>query len=85
MNFALHQKILKENVSPSVCDLKLECIQVLQQDNDLKHTSKSTSERLKKKTNEGWSGLVINPIKMLWHDPNQAVCARPPKDGTTSY
>ncbi|KAK3565776.1 hypothetical protein QTP86_015039, partial [Hemibagrus guttatus] len=42
------------------------------QDNDPKHTSKSTSEWLKKnkmKTLE-WprQSLDLNPIEMLWHD-----------------
>lgn len=46
MNSALYQKILKENVRPSVRDLKLKRTWVLQQDNDPKHTSKSTSEWL---------------------------------------
>ncbi|KAI4878606.1 hypothetical protein NFI96_019045, partial [Prochilodus magdalenae] len=57
MNTAVYQKILKENVRPSVCDLKLKRTLVLQQDNDPKHTSKSTSERLKKNKKE----LVSNP------------------------
>ncbi len=48
MNSVLYQKILKENVRPSVCDLKLKRTWVMQQDNDPKHTSKSTSEWLKK-------------------------------------
>ncbi|KAK3541955.1 hypothetical protein QTP86_008158 [Hemibagrus guttatus] len=48
MNSAVYQKILKENVWPSVCDLKLKRTWVLQQDIDPKHTSKSTSEWLKK-------------------------------------
>ena len=48
MNSAVYQKILKENFRPSVCDLKLKQTWVLQQDNDPKHTSKSTSEWLKK-------------------------------------
>ncbi len=48
MNSALYQKILKENVRPSVCDLKLKHTWVMQQDNDPKLTSKFTSERLKK-------------------------------------
>ncbi|KAK3555210.1 hypothetical protein QTP86_010469 [Hemibagrus guttatus] len=34
MNSAVYQKILKENVWPSVCDLKLKQTWVLQQDND---------------------------------------------------
>ncbi|KAK3518334.1 hypothetical protein QTP86_018638 [Hemibagrus guttatus] len=36
MNSAVYQKILKENVWPSVCDLKLKQTWVLQQDNDPK-------------------------------------------------
>ncbi|KAK3560943.1 hypothetical protein QTP86_023128 [Hemibagrus guttatus] len=60
---------VKENVRPSVCDLKLKRTWVLQQDNDPKHTSKSTSEWLKKnkmKTLE-WSSQSpdLNPIEML--------------------
>ncbi len=39
MNSALYQKILKENVRPSVCDLKLKRTWVMQQDNDPKHTA----------------------------------------------
>lgn len=48
MNSALYQKIVKENVRPSVCDLKLKHNWVMQQDNDPKHTCRSTSEWLKK-------------------------------------
>ncbi len=48
MNSALYQKILKDNVRPSVYDLKLKRTWVMQQDNDPKHTRKSTSEWLKK-------------------------------------
>ncbi len=44
MNAAVYQKILKDNVR----DLKLNRTWVLQKDNDPKHTSKSTSEWLKK-------------------------------------
>ncbi len=50
MNSALYQKTLKENVWPSVCDLKLKHTWVMQQENDPKHTSKSTSEWLKSKS-----------------------------------
>lgn len=49
MNSALYHTILKENVRPSVCDLKLKHIWVMQQDNDLTHTRKSTSEWLIRK------------------------------------
>ncbi len=39
MNSAVYQKILKDNVRPSVRDLKLKRTCVLQQDNDPKHTA----------------------------------------------
>ncbi len=48
MSSALYQKILKENVQPSICDLKLKCTWVMQQGNDPKLNSKSPSEWLKK-------------------------------------
>ncbi len=58
MDSAVYQKILKDNVRPSVRDLKLKRTWVLQQDNDPKHTIKSTSEWLKKTKWRLWSGLV---------------------------
>ncbi|KAK3526867.1 hypothetical protein QTP86_000727 [Hemibagrus guttatus] len=84
MNSAVYQKILKENVRPSVYDLKLKGTWVLQQDNDPKHTSKSTSEWLKKnkmKTLE-WPSQSpdLNPIEMLWHDLKKVVHARKPSN-----
>ncbi|CAJ0940336.1 unnamed protein product [Ranitomeya imitator] len=48
MNSDIYQKIPKENVLPSVHNLKPERTWVIQQDNDPKRTSKSTSEWLKK-------------------------------------
>ncbi|KAF7650076.1 hypothetical protein LDENG_00131870 [Lucifuga dentata] len=71
MNSALYQKILKENVRPSVRDLKLKRTWVMQQDNDPKHTSKSTSE---------CQSPDLNPIEMLWHNLKQAVHARKPSN-----
>ncbi len=84
MNSAVYQKILKDNVRPSVRDLKLKRTWVLQQDNDPKHTSKSSSEWLKKnkiKTLE-WPSQSpdLNPIEMLWHDLKKAVHARKPSN-----
>ncbi|KAK3558102.1 hypothetical protein QTP86_009893 [Hemibagrus guttatus] len=84
MNSAVYQKILKENVRPSVCDLELKRTWVLQQDNDPKHNSKSTSEWLKKnkmKTLE-WPSQSpdLNLIEMLWHDLKKVVHARKPSN-----
>ncbi|KAK3560375.1 hypothetical protein QTP86_006459 [Hemibagrus guttatus] len=80
--------ITKEEIpftSPCRCQntvtLGLESLGVLaQQDNDPKHTSKSTSEWLKKnkmKTLE-WPSQSpdLNPIEMLWHDLKKVVHAR---------
>uniref|UniRef100_A0A8B9H3I6 FZ domain-containing protein n=1 Tax=Astyanax mexicanus TaxID=7994 RepID=A0A8B9H3I6_ASTMX len=72
INSALYQKILKENVRPSVCDLKLRCTYVLQQVNVSKHTNKFTSEWLKKKVTE-WSSQSL--IEMLWHGIKEDVYA----------
>ncbi|MEQ2242679.1 hypothetical protein ILYODFUR_038453 [Ilyodon furcidens] len=44
LNFALCKKMLKENVQPTVFDIKLRFTLVMQQDNDLKHTSKSKGD-----------------------------------------
>uniref|UniRef100_A0A8C6KDX3 Transposase Tc1-like domain-containing protein n=1 Tax=Nothobranchius furzeri TaxID=105023 RepID=A0A8C6KDX3_NOTFU len=84
MNSTVYQNILKENVRPSVRQLKLKRSWVLQQDNDTKHTSKSTSEWLnnnKMKTLE-WPSQSpdLNPIEMLWHDLKKAVHARKPSN-----
>ncbi|KAK1786194.1 hypothetical protein P4O66_017908 [Electrophorus voltai] len=66
INSAIYPKILKENIRPSVHDLKHT---LFLQNNDPKHTSKSTSEWLKKtkiKTLEWPSqSLDLNLIVML--------------------
>ena len=48
MNSNDYQKILRENVPPSVRYLRLGRGWILQEDNDPKHTSKSTQDWLRK-------------------------------------
>ncbi len=69
MNSAVYQKILKDNVRPSVRDLKLKRTCVLQQDNDPKHTSKSTSEWLKKNKMKTLEWPSQSPDLMLENPP----------------
>lgn len=48
INSALCQTILKEKVRSSVCELKLKCKWVMQQDNNPEHNCKSTIEWLRR-------------------------------------
>ncbi len=84
MNSALYQKILKENIWPSACDLKFKCTWVMQQDNDPKITSKSISEWLNKNKIKvlEWANqsLDLNLIEMQWHDLKQSIDARKPSN-----
>ncbi len=58
----------------------------MQQDNDLKHTSKSTSEWLNKNKNKvlEWPSQSpdLNLIEMLWHDLKQSIHAWKPSNVT---
>ncbi|KAI4892626.1 hypothetical protein NFI96_034105, partial [Prochilodus magdalenae] len=86
MNSLQYQEILEENVMESVTNLRLGRRWTFQQDNDPKHTSKSTRAWLNMK---GWNILEwpsqspdLNPIENLWWDLKKAVAVRKPKNVT---
>ncbi|KAF7652768.1 hypothetical protein LDENG_00092330 [Lucifuga dentata] len=62
MNSQLYQQILQENVRVSIRELKLKTKWVIQQNNNPKHTSRSTKE---------CQSPDLNPTEMLWKDLKQ--------------
>lgn len=59
MSSSVSKSILESNVGTSVRQLKLGQEWVMQQDNDPKHTSKSTTERLEKEKNQGVAAVQL--------------------------
>ncbi|KAK3541742.1 hypothetical protein QTP86_002101 [Hemibagrus guttatus] len=82
---AQRQLIQEVTKDPTTTSKELQAsLASVKQDNDPKHTSKSTSEWLKKnkmKTLE-WPSQSpdLNPIEMLWHDLKKVVHARKPSN-----
>ena len=86
MDSQKYQAILKRNVMPSVDILNLGDHWIFQQDNDPKHTSKSTKAWLRKRS---WNVLEwpsqspdLNLIENLWWDLKKAVAAQKPSNIT---
>ena len=69
MNGGKHRQILEENLLQSAKDFRLRQRFTLQQDNDPKHTTKATLERLQNKNEKvlEWPGQSpdMNPIENL--------------------
>ena len=82
MNFLAYQQILDQNLLPSVWELKLGRKWILQQDNDPKHSSKTTKKWLRRKRIRtlDWPSQSpdFNPIEMLGRDLKKLVDASCP-------
>ena len=86
MNGAKYREILDENLLQSAQDLRLGRRFTFQQDNDPKHTAKTTQEWLRDKSLNvlEWPSQSpdLNPIEHLWRDLKIAVQRRSPSNLT---
>lgn len=84
MDSAAYQSILADNLQPSARQLGLHRNWVLQQDNDPKHTSRSTQAWIQEQHLRvmEWPSQSpdLNPIENLWWDLKKAVRARRPSN-----
>lgn len=85
--WSLYQRILQENIRPSVHELKLKCSWIMQKDNDPKHTSKLPQNGWKQEnlwkvmewTNQNpnlnpFSNAAVWPKTYRWSRTNTYLC-----------